>query len=116
MLVTRAGDFPGLAAVGAGFEVRTSSGFCPDWAAEAGTSNANRQETNPKARQDKTMIKTELERRKFFSVETRLALSTDASGLPFPLLVTSGQGRGGRLLCATGYQGTSCVRKVFPFP
>jgi hypothetical protein len=80
MLVTRAGDFPGLAAVGAGFEVRTSSGFCPDWAADAGTSNANRQETNPKARQDKMMIRTELERRKFFSVETRVALSRMLAG------------------------------------
>ena len=116
MFVTRAGGSPGLETGGTEFEVRTSSVLCPDWAAEAGTSNANRQETNPKARQDKTMIRTELERRKFFSVETRLALSPDASGRPILVLVTSGQGRGGRLLGATGYQRTSCVRKVFPFP
>ena len=116
MFVTRAGGSPGLETRGAGFEVRTSSELCPDWAAEAGTSNANRQETNPKARQDKTMIKTELERRKFFSVETRVALSPDASGRTFPVLVTSGQGRRDRLHYATGYQRTSCVRKVFPFP
>jgi hypothetical protein len=116
MFVTRAGGSPGLETGGTEFEVRTSSVLCPDWAAEAGTSNANRQETNPRARQDKTMISTELERRKFFSVETRLALSPDASGRPILVLVTSGQGRGGRLLGATGYQRTSCVRKVFPFP
>jgi hypothetical protein len=68
MLVVRDGA-PGLAAGGTGLDVRTSSGLWPDWAAAAGSSKANRQETNPRARQDKTMMRTELERRKFFSVQ-----------------------------------------------
>jgi len=94
MLVTRAGGSAGLGGRGTGFDVRTSSGLCPAWAAAAGTSKANRHETNPRARHDKTMIRIELERRKFFSVKTRSALYPDASGLPIPVLVTSGQGRG----------------------
>ena len=68
MLVVRDGA-PGLAAGGTGLDVRTSSALWPDWAAAAGSSKANRQETNPRARQDKTMMRTELERRKFFSVQ-----------------------------------------------
>ncbi len=65
----RAGGSSNLGARCTGLEVCTISGLCPDWAAEAGSSNANRQETNPRARQDKTMTRIELERRKFFSVE-----------------------------------------------
>jgi len=70
-MLVRAGGSPGLETCGTGFDARTRSGFCPDWAAAAGSSKANRHETNPRARQDKTMIRIELERRKFFSVETR---------------------------------------------
>ena len=114
-LVTRAAGSPGLAARGTGFEVGTSSGLCPDWAAAAGSSNASLHETNPRARQDKTMIRIELERRKFFSVKTRVALSPDASGQPIPVLVTCGQGHGGRFLALPATYGTSCVRKLFPF-
>jgi hypothetical protein len=104
MLVTTAGWASGLEGVGAGFDVRTSSVFCPDWAADAGTSNANRQETNPKARQDKTMMRIELAWRKFFSVKTRMALSPDASGRPIPVLVTCGQGRRGIFIAHPRYQ------------
>jgi hypothetical protein len=68
-MLLRAGGSPGFNPLGAGLEVRTSSGLWLDWAA-AGSSKANRHETNPRAKQDKTMIKIELERRKFFSVET----------------------------------------------
>jgi len=70
MLVTRAGGFAGLDAGGTEFDVRSSSRFCPDWAAAAGTLKANRQEINPRAREDKSMIRIELERRKFLSVKT----------------------------------------------
>jgi hypothetical protein len=83
-MVVRAGGSPGLETRGTGFDARTSSGFWPDWAAAAGSSNANRQETNPRAKQDKTtMIRIELERRKFFSVETRLTLIGMLAGRQF---------------------------------
>ena len=72
VLVARAGGSPAFRTLGNGFEAGISSGLCPDWAAAAGSSKANRQDTNPRATQDRTMIRIELERRKFFSVKTRL--------------------------------------------
>ena len=83
-----------MVARGGGVEVRNSSGLWPDWAAAAGSSKAKCHETNPRARQDKTMIRIELERRKFFSRGNVLNASPDASGLPIAVLVTCGQDRG----------------------
>src|SRR5277367_2269281 len=70
IVVTSAGGSAALDARGDGFDVRTSSGLWPVWAAAAGSSKANRHEMNPRHRQDRTMIRIELERRKFFSVKT----------------------------------------------
>jgi len=113
MLVTRAGGSAGLDAGGVGLDVRTSSGLWPAWAAAAGSSKANRHEINPRARQDKTMIRIELERRKFFSVENVVNAYPDASGLPIPVLVTSGQARGGGL--SPPITKNFLMRKLFPF-
>jgi hypothetical protein len=69
---TTAGGSAALDARGGGFDVRNNSGLWPGCAAAAGTSNANRHETNPSARQDKTIIRIDPERRKFFSVKSRM--------------------------------------------
>ena len=81
MVVTSAG-VPLAWLLDVGFDVGTSSGLCRAWAA-AGSSKANRQEMNPRARQDKAMMRIELERRKFFSVETWFNASRMLAGAQF---------------------------------
>jgi hypothetical protein len=69
---TRVGGSAVLDARGGGFDVRTSSGLWLACAAAAGSSKVKRHETNPRARQDKTMIRIEPERRKFFLREKQV--------------------------------------------